>query len=345
LKQSLDFTVLKYDPRQLERRDTKELKKVKERIIVTGGAGFIGSNLCRELLRRKKDVEIIVLDNYFSGSKENLTDLIRDKRLRIIEGDIRELKILREVIKDADSVYHLAVACLGLSFENPEIVHEINDVGSFNLCTAAKSARKLRRLVYVSSSEVYGSAVYTPIDENHPLNPTTPYGASKAAGEMYVKAFHYTFNVPSIIVRPFNTYGPYQREDSYAGVVTKFFQRVSKGLPPIIFGNGAQTRDFTYISDTVNGIILASDCEELICDTVNIASGTETSINKLARSIIALFDKTENLEPIHVSPRPGDVRKHLASIKKAKKFLDYRPRVPLEEGLKLYKQWLMKKTK
>jgi len=224
-------------------------------------------------------------------------------------------------------------------------VYEVNDEGSFNICTAARFAKRLKKLVYVSSSEVYGSAVYTPMDETHPLNPTTTYGASKAAGEMYVKAFYYSFNIPSIIVRPFNTYGPYQREDAYAGVVTKFLQRVRKGLPPIIFGDGKQTRDFTYISDTANGIVLASDCEELIGDTVNIASGTETSINKVARSIIELFDETESLEPIHVSPRPGEVHKHLASIKKAKKFLDYSPRVRLEEGLKLYKQWFMEKAR
>ena len=306
------------------------------KVLVTGGAGFIGSALVEELINRGDFVT--VLDDFSSGSLKNLS-CIKSKNLRVIKGDVRNFESLRAATKHVDRIFHLAVLDLRFSLKDPFPVHEVNATGTVNVCMAVKENPNIKKLIYISSSEAYGTAKYVPMDEEHPLEPTTPYGASKAAGELYVQSFHATFNIPSVIVRPFNTYGPRAREDSYAEVIPKFVKSVDRGLPPEIYGDGKQTRDFTYVTDTVNGIVSASECDDLIGDRVNIAYGKEVSINEVANIVLRIFKKDGEIQPVHTSPRPGDVRRHFASISKAIRMLGYKPRVPIEVGVEKYVKW------
>ena len=298
---------------------------------MSGGAGFIGSHLTNRLVELGHTV--LILDDFSSAS--GLPLISNKSDVQICRGDILNYNLINKLVRKVDEVYHLAVRCLPESLVDPLYVHKVNDLGTFNICMATKEHKK--KLVYISSSEVYGSARYVPMDETHPLEPTTPYGASKACGEMIAKGFFHAFNLPVIIARPFNTYGPYMREDSYASVIHKFVKNIKNNKPPIIYGNGEQTRDFTYISDVVKGIVLAAESEKMIGETVNIARGEEVSINKIAKVIIDIYGK--NIKPVYTKPRPGDVRRHLASIEKAKKLLSFNPKISVEEGIKRYIMW------
>lgn len=200
----------------------------------------------------------------------------------------------------------------------------------------------VKRFVYVSSSEVYGTAVATPMDEMHPREPTTVYGASKLAGEKYALAYHRTYGMQSMVVIPFNTYGQIEHfEGAYGEVIPKFVLRAVNGEPPVIFGDGTQTRDFTYISDIIKGIILASECEAMIGQTVNIARGEEVSIKDLASIICDLADR-KYLQPICEKKRPGDVLRHYADITKARKLFNFNPEVNIKEGIRYYLDWFLK---
>lgn len=304
--------------------------------MVTGGAGFIGSHLTERLL--KMGNEVIVLDNFSVGNNNNFADILGHSTFKVVNGDVRNTRIVYSLVKKVDYVFHLAVECLSLSLERPKIVHEVNDTGTLNVCMACLK-NKPKGLIYVSSSEAYGTAQYVPMDENHPLYPTTPYGASKAAGELYVRSFYYTWNIPVVIVRPFNTYGPRSRTDHYCAAIPNFVNRVLKGEPPIIFGDGNQTRDFTYVSDTVDGIIKAAQCDELVGDVVNIARGEEVSIKRIAKIVLDLTGMKDRIKPIFEKERPGDVRRHWADISKARKLLNFKPKVSIEEGIKRYIEW------
>lgn len=305
-------------------------------ILITGGAGFIGSYLTERLLSAGNNV--IVLDDFSEGKYANLAGVPKAAKLKVVCGDILNKKTVDELVKKVDYVFHLAVKCLGVSFVDPMMVHEVNVTGTLNLCMACLK-HKTKRLIYVSSSEAYGTAQYVPMDENHPLCPTTPYGASKAAGEFYVQSFHSTWNLPVIIVRPFNAYGPRSRTDHYCAVIPDFVTRIEEKKPPIVFGDGNQTRDFTYVTDDVEGIIRAAECDELIGNTINVARGEEVSINKIAEIVVDLMGMTGKIKPVYKNERPGDVRRHLADISKARKLLGFEAEVSIEEGISRYIKW------
>jgi UDP-glucose 4-epimerase len=212
--------------------------KIKDKkILITGGAGFIGSHLVDAL---SKDNHIMVIDNFSSGKRENLNQHLQNPKVEIIEGDIRDKTLLVNVTRNIDVVYHLAVQCLRVSIRDPEINHEVNATGTLNLCISSQK-NNIKRFIYISSSEVYGTAKDIPMSEDHPLEPTTVYGASKLAGELYTLAYYRTYGLQSMIIRPFNTYGPRSHfEGLYGEVIPKFILRVFSDMPPLIFGNGTQ---------------------------------------------------------------------------------------------------------
>lgn len=306
-----------------------------KKILITGGAGFIGSHLA-DLL--EKGNHIVILDNLSSGTRNNIAHHEGKTHIQFIEGDVRDKPLLSRICKDIDVVFHLAVQCLRLSLRDPETNHEVNATGTINLLQASLE-HAVERFVYVSSSEVYGTALHVPMSEDHPCNPMTVYGASKLAGELYTLAYHKTYGLQSIVVRPFNTYGPREHlQGAYGEVIPRFVVRILNGNPPVIFGNGRQTRDFTYVSDTIQGIMQASECDEMIGQTVNIARGKEVSINSLAE-IISKKLGGSGLKPQYEEQRPGDVTRHYADIAKAERLFHYRPGTDIERGIELYLEW------
>lgn len=305
-------------------------------ILVTGGAGFIGSNLVYAL--QKSNNCVTVLDNFTSGKRENLGNLENEGKIKIIEGDICNKPLVDDITKGIDIIYHLAVQCLRVSIKNPVINHEVNATGTLKLCLASIE-NSVKRFVYISSSEVYGTALSAPMDETHPLIPTTIYGASKAAGELYTLSSHKTYGLQSMVVRPFNTYGPNSHfEGAYGEVIPKFTLRLLNDAEPVIFGDGTQTRDFTYVTDTVRGIIMASESDNMIGEAVNIARGEEVSINVLTDILKDSLGKT-HIKHRYDTDRPGDVLRHFANIDKSKELFGYKPEISINEGIDMYIKW------
>lgn len=241
-------------------------------------------------------------------------------------------------MKGVDVVYHFAVACVRLSLSHESYVHDVNATGTLITLLSAKAAG-VSRFIYISSSEVYGSALGTVMDETHQMNPTTVYGMSKYMGELYTRQFHETFGLPGMVIRPFNTYGPRCHfEDVYGEVIPRMVIRALNGKQPIIFGTGKQTRDFTYVTDTVTGIIEASQSDTLLGTSTNIAYGQEVSIATIAKIICKELGMPYT--PIIKPARPNDVMRHAANITKAKKILHYTPTISINEGLKQYIAWV-----
>lgn len=308
---------------------------MKRKAVVTGGAGFIGSNLCRML--SENNYEVIAFDDLSSGS--GLKNISGD--IKLVKGDILNIQKFKNVCKKVDVVFNLAVKPLPMSFDKPDIVTQVNDFGTYlvaKICTELKC-----KLIHISSSEAYGSAVSIPMKESHPLFPSTIYAASKAASESYVRGFEKTNGLKMTIVRPFNCYGPFMREDLYAAAIPKFYNRISKGKSPIIYGNGNQTRDLTYVGDITMGIMLADQNSNALGNTFNIGQGKETSIKNLAKTMIKQYEKFDGkkrgIKLEFKKPRKGDVKRHLADISRAKKILGYKPKVKLEEGISEYLNW------
>jgi UDP-glucose 4-epimerase len=313
--------------------------RVKDRrVVVTGGAGFIGSHVVDQLISAYNDV--IIIDDFSTGKWENIDQHRANTSVHVEQADVRDLDTMVRLTQGADIVFHMAVACLRTSLRNPMSVHEINATGTLNMCQASFEAGA-ERFIYVSSSEAYGSALRVPMDEEHPLNPTTVYGASKAAGELYAVAYWRTYDLPSVVVRPFNTYGPREpSEGKRAEVIPKFVMRTMAGLQPVIFGTGDQTRDFTWVEDTARGIIMAAECDELVGDCVNIAQGREVSIARICDLVLEKLG-CRDLKPLYSEEgRPGDVKRHYADVSKAQNLLGFSPTVEIESGISRYIQWV-----
>jgi UDP-glucose 4-epimerase len=303
------------------------------RVLVTGGAGFIGSELVKQLAESGCDV--LVVDNLVNGRRENLAGLPSSVQLEV--ADIRDQDRIRGLIRGVDKVFHLA--CLGVrhSIHSPLENHDVNATATLKLLLAAREAG-VRRFVYVSSSEVYGTARSAPMPEEHPTYPMTVYGSSKLAGECYARAFWETYRFPTLVVRPFNAYGPRCHHEGDSGeVIPKFLLRCMAGRPMVVFGDGRQTRDFTFVSDTARGIMLAGQLDAAVGMTINLGNGEEISINDLAREVAAIVGKPENV--IHYAPRPGDVLRLYADSNRARNVLGFRPTVTLEQGLRLLHSW------
>jgi UDP-glucose 4-epimerase len=309
-------------------------------ILVTGAAGFIGSHLSDRLAEHN---DLLLIDDFSVGCRENLEAVAKQAGVRILESDVRDREAMRELCQGVDVVFHLATSCLRTSLSDPVLSHDTNAGGTLNLCRAAHDAG-VRRFVYCSSSEVYGTAETTPMSERHPLRPTTVYGASKLAGELYTLAFWRTYALPACVVRPFNTYGPREPwEGARAEVIPRFVLQLEAAKQPVIFGDGSQTRDFTYVDDTVSGLILAAGCDELVGDVVNVARGHEVSIARIAE-LLAQRMGAPKIEPVFAEARPGDVARHFGDIEKAGRLFGFRPTVDLETGLTRTIEWFRDKA-
>jgi len=302
--------------------------KQRKKVVVTGGAGFIGSHLAEELVRRGCNVTIV--DDLSTGKMENLASLLETESVDFVQGSITDLPLLQELFQGVDYIFHqAAIASVFQSIEAPLVSHDVNLSGTLKVLLAAKD-NDVRKVIFASSSSVYGDDTALPQKEDNSPNPQSPYAVSKLAGECYCRVFQDVYGLPTVCLRYFNVYGPRCEPDSqYAAVIPRFISRVSRGEPPIIYGDGEQTRDFVFVNDVVEANILAAHAD--VNGIFNIGSGESITINQLAKLIIS--STGNGLKPIHSESNPGDVRQSLADIFKAKA-LGYAPRYSLERGLR-----------
>lgn len=315
---------------------TSENATLRDRaVVVTGGAGFIGSELVHQLIA--EGAVVTVVDSLANGKRENLAG-IPAERFRLEVADVRDIKRMVEILANAELVLHLA--CLGVrhSIHSPIENHEVNATATLQLLEAARNSA-IRRFVYVSSSEVYGTAQTVPMTEQHPTWPMTVYGASKLAGERYTDAYWRTYGFPTAVVRPFNAFGPRSHHEGDCGeVIPKFMLRALAGQPLVIHGDGMQTRDFSYVADVARGILLAATRDEAIGQTINIGQGKEIPIKKLAE-LIRWTTGQHDLSVRFRPPRPGDVLRLCAGVGKATELLGFVPEISLREGLSRLRAW------
>lgn len=306
-------------------------------VLVTGGAGFIGSHLVEGLLRY--DVrQVRVLDNFANGKQENLAAAAHDRRLVVREACVLDEKAVTDACRGVAIVFHLA--CLGVrhSLHSPLLNHRVNAEGSLRVLEAARLA-EARRFLYISTSEVYGTARHAPMEEEHPTRPMTVYGGGKLAGESYARAYFETYGFPTVMVRPFNNFGPRSHFEGDAGeVIPRFLTRALAGLPPVIFGDGMQTRDFIYVTDTVRALLRLATDDRCVGQTLNVGRGSEITVNELAELILRATGRTE-LRPQHEPPRPGDVLRLCADTSKLQALTGFQPRVTFADGLAQVIAW------
>lgn len=301
------------------------------KILITGGAGFVGSHLVDHFL--KGGYETVVFDNFYSGKIENIRQHMNNKSFHLIKGDVRSLKDVEKAVKSVDVVCHLAaIVNIPLSIENPLLTEDVNVKGTLNLLEACVK-HNVRRFVYVSTCAVYGEARYLPIDEEHPTNPLSPYGASKLAAEHYCNVFNRIYGLQTVCLRFFNVYGSRQPSGPYGGVITTFLESLKKGEPLVIYGDGNQTRDFLYVADAAKACMLALHRKNCSGKMFNIGTGTRASINELAQILIKLMD-IPKAKVIHADERKGDIRESYADISRAKKELGFEWDYSISEGLK-----------
>jgi UDP-glucose 4-epimerase len=301
------------------------------RVLVTGGAGFIGSHLVDRLLA--SGCRVAVLDNFRNGTMENLAAAGRTGRLEVIRGDIADAGVCAAAMRGVEAVFHLA--CLGVrhSLHNPLENHQVNALGSLNLLQAAHR-EKVGRFLYVSSSEVYGAALSFPLTEQAATWPTTVYGASKLAGEHYAAAYHTCFGLPVVRVRPFNNYGPRAHFEGDSGeVIPRFILRALAGEAPVVFGDGSHTRDFLYVSDCADAMVTIAECDALVGDIVNLGYGEEIRIDELARLVVEAVGRPDLL-PVLAPERPGDVPRLWVDPAKLRAATSFRPHTKPAQGLR-----------
>jgi len=310
------------------------------KILITGGAGFIGSHLCEKYA--KEGHTVLCLDNFMSGNVQNIRHLTFLRNFKLINGDIRNFDLLEKIMPGVDIVFHLAAQIhVDRSVIEPKLTYEINVLGTQNILEAARMY-DVNRVIHTSTSEVYGSSIYHPMDEKHPLNAPHPYGASKIAADRMCHAYIQTYGMDIVIMRPFNVFGPRQRDIGYGGVISIFTRKILNNIPPTIFGDGQQTRDYTYIEDTVAAFDLVLNYKQQITEPINFGSGKEVSIADLANMLIDLCGSKGKLTPTHAEPRIGEVQRLIADATKVKNLLGWEPKYSLEKGLREYVQWYTK---
>jgi nucleoside-diphosphate-sugar epimerase len=311
---------------------------MKRSYLVTGGAGFIGSNIVEELVRRGEKVRVI--DNFITGRRENLEPFL--KNIELIEGDIRDLKLMENVSKGVDFVIHQAAfRSVPKSVEDPTLCTETNVSGTLNVLMAAHKAG-VKRVVYASSSSVYGNVTRFPQKEEDSLFPLSPYGASKLAGEYYCKVYSSTFGLETVSLRYFNVFGPRQNPESkYSAVIPAFINQMIKGRRPIVDGDGKQSRDFTYVSNVVNANLAATTAKDTSGAVINVGCGENYSVLDIIDGLNKLLGS--NIKPAFGPLRKGDAKKTQADISKLKNKLGITGFVKFHEGLKRTLDWFKDK--
>jgi UDP-glucose 4-epimerase len=303
------------------------------KILVTGGAGFVGSNLVFRLV--SDGARVTVLDDLFSGRLEQLpeSDLVT-----FVKGSVTDEGLVKKLVADADLIFHLAARNIVVSTREPRQDFEVNIGGTLNVLIAARERGV--KVVYTSSASIYGNPRHLPINEDDGISPLSPYSTSKLAGENYCLTFYETYGLPTAVVRYSNIYGRNQSPDNpYCGVVSKFFASVMAGEPPKIHGDGEQSRDFTYVEDAVQATILAGTSVKAEGRVYNVSTGIETTVNQLASRIIDLYHA--DLKPVHIDRRDVDnIRRRVCNIERIRKELRWVPSLTLDRGLLLTKQWL-----
>ncbi|HEY6195920.1 MAG TPA: NAD-dependent epimerase/dehydratase family protein [Candidatus Eisenbacteria bacterium] len=308
-------------------------------VLVTGGAGFVGSNLVRRLVR--EGARVTVLDDLFTGRLENLPP----RGFEFVQGSVCEPRIVEKLVGEAEVVFHAAARNIVVSTKNPREDFETNIGGTLNVLLAARaSSGRVKRVLYTSSTSVYGNPRYLPINEDDPLSLLTPYAVSKLAGENYCMAFFESYGVPAAAVRYSNVYGPGQDPaNPYCGVVAKFIESLFEGHPPVIHGDGNQTRDFTYVDDAVEATVMAAQSDRALGEVFNVGTGVETRVNELALLLGRIVGV--NAEPQHTNRRDIDnIRRRVVNIEKTRRTLRWLPNVTLERGLENTVAWQREKT-
>jgi len=310
------------------------------KILVTGGAGFIGRWIIKKLLDEKNDVW--VLDNLSNGDEKNLEEFKNNPHFkRLIIGDIRNKKLLSDSWKNLfDICIHLAAQInTQNSIDNPFETFDINVTGTFNILEEAR--KHMTKVVLIGTCMVYDASL-TPINENSPIKPASPYAASKLSAEFLALSYYYAYNLPVVILRPFNIYGPFQKSNMEGGVISVFINKKLEKKPLLVFGDGNQTRDFLYIEDCADFIVKSTFSDKIIGEILNAGLGTDISINDLAMLIAKDIKKIKHVK--HPHPQ-SEIFKLICDYSKARKLLNWEPKIPLERGIKLLEKWLSNKNK
>jgi nucleoside-diphosphate-sugar epimerase len=303
------------------------------RYLVTGGAGFIGSHLAEELTRRGARVRVV--DNLLTGKRRNLDHI---SGVEFIEGDLADLEVARRSVDGCTLVLHqAAIPSVPRSVADPVTSHRANVDATLNILVAARDAG-VRRVVYAGSSSAYGDSAPLPKREDMPPSPLSPYALQKLVGEQYMQLFTRLYGLETVTIRYFNVFGPRQDPSSpYSGVISVFISALVDGRQPTIYGDGEQTRDFTYVANVVDGVLRASEAPKASGEVINVATGGRVSLNQLFRAVRDLIGSS--IEPAYAEPRAGDVRDSQADIAKARRLLGYEPTVSFEDGLRRTLEW------
>jgi nucleoside-diphosphate-sugar epimerase len=316
--------------------------------LVTGGAGFIGSHLVEELLRRGHHVRVV--DNFITGKRDNIDAALASAREavpavgapEVLTGDLADEAIARRAVEDMDFVLHqAAIPSVPRSVQDPLTSNRANIDATLNVLIAARDAR-VKRVVYAGSSSAYGDTPTLPKREDMATNPLSPYALQKLVGEQYMQMFTRLYGLETVTIRYFNVFGPRQDPGSaYSGVISRFMLALTEGEAPVIYGDGEQTRDFTYVANVVDGVLRATEAPLAVGEVINVATGGRISLNQLLQTLQTLTGTTAPAR--YEAARAGDVRDSQADIAKAERVLGYRPIVPLNEGLQRTLAWFQEK--
>jgi UDP-glucose 4-epimerase len=308
------------------------------KILITGAAGFLGSYLSEKYVNEGHIVYGI--DNLLNGNLNNVRTLLHRKNFKFIHDDIRNRELFSKIPTDIDAVIHLAAQIhVDRSIVNPEETFDINVSGTMKILEYARM-NDIDKILFASTSEVYGSAKYVPMNEDHPLAAQHPYGVSKIAADRLCYTYNETYDLGIDIIRCFNFFGPRQKDSGYGGVIAIFINRVLQNKPPIIYGDGNQTRDYMYVEDAVTAydkVLHSKDNPGKY--GINFGTGTEKSVNEIAELTIKYAGAEKSLKPIHVDPRPTEVQRLFADISKANELLDFTPKIQFEQGISLLMDW------